>query len=116
MVPSLIVAEESATDNYETGQDRLKQILSHVGDKSSFFVTEAVSPNLHTICLEVMHVLSLTILDNVLEHNPEEHPKHILKQVSRNHMVVILEVIWVVEYSECCTEASKELMVSHAKN
>lgn len=81
MVPSLIVAEEGATDNYETGQGTLKQILSRRGDKSIFFVSEAVSLNLHTICLGVMHVLSLTILDNILECNPGEYLKHILKQV-----------------------------------
>lgn len=45
----------------------MKQILSHVGEEGSFFVSEALSHNpLHTICLGVMHVLSLTILEDIL--------------------------------------------------
>lgn len=68
MVASSILAKEGATDSYEMGQDRLKLILSHVGEKGSFFVSETVSHNpLHTICLGVTHVLNLTVLEDILE-------------------------------------------------
>lgn len=86
MVASPILAEEGATDSYEMGQDRLKLILSRVGEKGSSFVSETVPHNpLHTICLGATHVLNLTIL----ECNPEEHLKHVLRQVSKIYMSVI---------------------------
>lgn len=48
MVASAVLAEECATDNYEKGQDKLEQVLSHVGEKGSFSVSEAESPNSST--------------------------------------------------------------------
>lgn len=90
MVASPILVEEGATGNYETGQDRLKRILSHVGQKGSFFVSEAVPHNpFHITCLGVTHVLRLTILEDILECNPEEHLKHVFRQVLRDYMGVI---------------------------
>ena len=90
MVASPILVDEGATDNYGTGQDRLNRILSHVGEKGSFFVSQAVSHNpLHTICLGVMHVLSLTIPEDILQCNAEEHLRHALRWVSRAYMGVI---------------------------
>jgi len=63
----------------------VKRILSHVGQKGSFFVSEAVSHNsFHTICLGMIYVLSLTILEDILECNPEAQLKHALRRVSRD--------------------------------
>lgn len=71
---SPILVEEGATNNYEIAQDRLQE-------RKAVSLSEAASPSpLHTTtCLGVMHVCSLTILEDILEYKSAQHLKHALR-------------------------------------